>query len=149
MLQARSGNREAISEACRVAEEEVETTGRLTDPDVLSIILVALGKVAKGESPNDAFGWSQPRKGRRKANSNFALDNWEISMDVHLLMKNGRSWTKACEEVSNDPEVPLSAKQIENICKDVDGTTPPVFPENPFPICRRKKRLQSKKSNPI
>jgi hypothetical protein len=132
MLEARRGNRQAICEICKLAIEEIQATTQLTDPNVISIIFAALVGIADGKSPDEAFGWSTAGKGRRKANSAFR--NWIIRSSVHTAMREGKSRRAACIEVSRAAGVALGIKQIENLCKDVNGIEAQEMPEDIFPL---------------
>ena len=62
------GNREAVRQTCDLATDrlrEIADEAGVGHDDILDHVLNALGRIAKGESPDEAFGWARQGKGRQ------------------------------------------------------------------------------------
>jgi hypothetical protein len=130
---ARSGDRDAIVAVCKyiaLCQSEKITP----DPGALDFLQDVLKKIGSGQPPDTAFGWKQARKGRR--NQNSAYQQWDVKMTVQEGMKRGKSWRKACADVSSEQNgvFLLSQKTIESICKGLTINDELEMSESFFPL---------------
>lgn len=128
------GNRDAIRALCADLAMRIERNG-IHDEDVLPILHFIFQRIGKGESPNEAFGWDQSRKGNPKKHTVFR--DWYVRLDVQeRMMTTGESWKEACKNVSseNRGDICLSVKMIEKICSELTVDTPLPIPDNLFPL---------------
>ncbi|PTD95836.1 hypothetical protein [Pseudothauera lacus] len=132
------GNKLAVRTMAKYALRSISEdrrTAQVRHDDALDWLEAALAAIAAGKEPNQAFGWSQSRRGNSAGN--HALRDWEIKMAVRDRMREtGESKTVACENVSSDcdGEVPLKAERIKEICKGVTADSELPQPTDIFPI---------------
>lgn len=131
------GNREAVSQTCGLAADrlrEIADEAGVGHDDILDHVLNALGRIAKGESPDEAFGWA--REGRGRQPGNHALRDWNIRMTVRDRMRAGESREQACGVVSAESggEFRLGFESIKAICRGLKADSDLAKPEDIYPI---------------
>ena len=130
------GNHEAVRQTCGLAANrlrEIADEAGVGHDDILDHVLSALTRIAGGESPDEAFGWTRDGKGRQPGN--HALRDWEIRMTVRDLMRGGKSREQACSTVSDESGgvFLLGFESIKSICKGLKADSDLPMPENIFP----------------
>ena len=130
---ARAGDRDSIAAVCKyiaLCQSEKVTPA----PGAFDFLQDVLHKIGDGLPPDAAFGWTQPRKGRR--NQNSAYQKWDVKVTVQEGMKLGKSWRQACAAVSSEQNgvFLLSQKTIESICKGLTINDELELPKDLYPI---------------
>lgn len=131
------GNREAVRQVCALATEQLRVIAKAANVgqhDIFEHVLQALGRIAEGESPNEAFGWAKEGKGRQAGNHTFR--DWDIRMTVRERMHTGESREQACGVVSAESggEFLLGFESIKAICRGLKADSDLPMSEDVFPI---------------
>ena len=140
------GNREAVKQMADLASHrlvEIRRAAEVRHDDALDWLEGALAAIAAGEDPNQAFGWSQDRRGTPAGN--HSLRDWDIRTTVRDRMRaTDESKTVACENVSSEcgGEFLLKAERIKEICRGITKDSDIPYPENPFPADPEPYRLE-------
>jgi len=136
------GDLESIREISKIAGNLLLKHGEFREKYLIDLFSEILLRIGNGESPNDAFGWTQGRKGRRVKHTEFR--DWDVKMTVRELLRSGFSLPNACDKVcsENNGDFTLSRKTIENICKGLSKDTEiaSFLEENIFPIDNRYRK---------
>ena len=136
------GSRLAIQKICKNSADRL-ARGDLTDADILHLLRLALAKIGDGESPNDAFGWTQTTRGNMP--DNLVFRDWNVRLVVRELLREGMKLTEACGLVSSEQKgekrlgYVLGFTTIAGICRGLTRETQIDTPESIFPISEPNK----------
>lgn len=130
------GNREAVRQTCGLAADRlryIADRAGVGHDDILDHVLSALTRIAGGESPDKAFGWTCDGKGRQPGN--LAARDWDIQMTVRDRMRAGESREKACGAVSDEAggEFLLGFESVKAICRGLTADSDLPMPDDVFP----------------
>jgi hypothetical protein len=125
------GGRHPLSEAARAAKKQFSPPDIKNDLELFNYVMTIFKRLAVGREPNDAFFWTQERKGARVMNCN-ALRDWDIGVTYHNLMRENHGSEMAIEvihELTN-----LEKSQIWAIIEKNSHADNCLFPEDIFPL---------------
>lgn len=113
---------------------EVITANIVQNDEHLFYYITTVLKALTWCSPDEAFKWTQLRKGRRVANVNVFRD-WDIKMSVFNLMVEGYGFTTACEIVGEAGH--FGHKLVLQIAAGITADSAPDLPDNLFPLPKK------------
>lgn len=130
----KDGDRPAISSVCEIAGKLLGKHGAFHDRDLSALFAEVIARIGDGQSPDEAFGWKQPRKGPQERNTVFR--DYEVRATVQDLLKEGDSLNAACKKVSIEEQGPflLGYKTIYEICKGLTADTELTFHDDIFGV---------------
>lgn len=128
------GNRNAIIAVCRESAHRLKACGCLTDEAVVDLLQQVLERIGEGQSPDQAFGWKQQRRGHMHQNN--VLRDWDVRSTVLELMCEGKTRNQAISQVcsENNGDFLLGFKVIEKICSRLSIADQLQIPQDIFPL---------------